>query len=413
MSRIESSPARAKSTHPQLARLAIVGAGIGGLALALALARYGLLPVVIERRSAAQIRGDGLFLSLAPNGVNALRALGLAETIIAAGLETRGIAIFNERGKRFGLMDYGEQRSRFGAPSSTIGRGALGGALLDAALAAGIELRLGAQLDGLCETRDGVGVHMNGASEVFDAVIACDGLRSTVRRLVFPELPAPRYSGLIGTGGVVDLPDVRPTGGFMHMTFGRHAFFGYLKQGDGPVLWFNTYPAPESALGAIADPRDYARKIAALHADDPLDNARIMAAVAGIDRNFPVYDMDELSRWSTPRVLLMGDAAHAVAPHSGQGASMAIEDALVLAACLDDAATTESAFTRFEALRRARVATAIAIGRQAGSQKHAQSWLALRLRDLVLPLLMPLGVKAQERMFGFRADQTPLAQPIQ
>jgi 2-polyprenyl-6-methoxyphenol hydroxylase-like FAD-dependent oxidoreductase len=109
----------------------------------------------------------------------------------------------------------------------------------------------------------------------------------------------------------------------------------------------------------------------------------------------------------------MGDAAHAVAPHSGQGASMAIEDALVLAACLDDSASLAAAFSRFESLRRDRVATAIAIGRQAGSQKHAQSWLALRIRDLILPLVMPMGVKAQERMFRFRADLTPLAQPVQ
>ena len=199
----------------------------------------------------------------------------------------------------------------------------------------------------------------------------------------------------------------------MLMTFGKRAFFGYLKQGNGPVLWFNQYPAPESEVGPIADPKAYAAAIGAMHADDPLDNRRILAAVKRIDRNFPVYDMDGLSRWWTPRVLLMGDAAHAVAPHSGQGASMAIEDAVVLAACLNEQPEPAAAFRRFEALRRQRVETAIQIGRMAGSQKHAQSWLSLRIRDLILPLVMPMGVKAQQRMFGFRADRTPLAQPSQ
>ena len=404
------TPARGKTNRPHIA---IVGAGIGGLALAIALARRGFSPVVIEKRSAGQIRGDGLFLTLAPNGVNALRALGLADTVIAGGLDTRGIALFNERGRQVALMDYGQHSARFGAPSSTVRRGVLGGALLDAALEAGIELRLGAGLDGLSESGDGVTFDVAGNRERADAVIACDGLRSSVRRLAFPELPAPRYSGLIGTGGVVDAPGVAATDGIMKMTFGTKAFFGYLKEGDGPVLWFNTYPAPESEVGPIADPSAYARQVASLHAGDPLDNAKILAAVPSIERNYPVYDMDELSTWSTPRVLLMGDAAHAVAPHSGQGASMAIEDALVLAACLDDSASVAAAFSRFESLRRDRVATAIAIGRQAGSQKHAQSWLALRIRDLILPLVMPMGVKAQERMFRFRADLTPLAQPVQ
>jgi 2-polyprenyl-6-methoxyphenol hydroxylase-like FAD-dependent oxidoreductase len=101
-------------------------------------------------------------------------------------------------------------------------------------------------------------------------------------------------------------------------------------------------------------------------------------------------------------VLLMGDAAHAVAPHSGQGASLAMEDGIVLAA-----------YARFEGLRRDRVQKAISIGRAVGSQKQAKSWLALRLRDLMLPLFMPLGARMQEKLYAFRVDRTPLDQPVQ
>ena len=109
----------------------------------------------------------------------------------------------------------------------------------------------------------------------------------------------------------------------------------------------------------------------------------------------------------------MGDAAHAVAPHSGQGASLAIEDGVVLAACLAAASDHATAFARFEQLRRQRVQKAIAIGRAVGTQKQAQSWLALRLRDLMLPLFMPMGARMQEKLYAFRADRTPLAQPVQ
>lgn len=402
----------AQKAIPNRFRIAIAGAGIGGLALALALRRVGFDPVVHERRSADQLRTEGVFLTLAPNGVNALRVLGLMEATVAAGLLTDGLEIFNERGRKLGLMDYASHARRFGAPSVTIGRGALSGLLLDAAMAEGIDLRLGQPVTA-CE-EDGEGVLVSGkARERYDLLVACDGLRSMVRHTRFPDLPQPHYTGLIGTGGIVDVPEVAETGGLMRMSFGTKAFFGYFKQRGGPVLWFNTYPAAECEVGPIADPVAYARRIAAMHADDPLDNARILSAVPAIERNYPIYDMPELDRWFTPRVALMGDAAHAVAPHSGQGASMAIEDALVMAACLDAAATPESAFRRFRALRHERTRTAIRIGRMAGSQKHAQSWLQLRLRDLILPLMLPLGIRAQERMFGFRIDHDILAQPSQ
>ena len=409
MSKIESAPARGKSNRPQIA---IAGAGIGGLALALALRRYGFAPVLFEKKSTEQIRTEGVFLTLAPNGINALRALGLADAVVAEGLLTKGLAMFNERGRQLGLMDYGMHAARFGAPSVTIRRGALGSVLLDAVEAAGIELRCGVGIEGIETGPDGVTVHSIG-SERFDALIGADGLRSLVRRKVFPELPQPRYSGLIGTGGVTWVDGVKPTNGLMNMTFGKKAFFGYLAAPGQPVMWFNTYPAPESDTGPITDPRAYARSIEGMHRDDPLDNARIMASVESIERNYPIYDMPELEHWSKGRVLLMGDAAHAVAPHSGQGASMAIEDGLVLASSLDADNAIEAAYARFFRLRHERTQTAIRIGRIAGSQKHAQSWLQLRIRDLILPLVMPMGVKAQERIFHFRSDRTPLAQPVQ
>lgn len=408
-SNIKSVPVRDHSNRP---RIAIAGAGVGGLALALALQLRGFKPVVFEKKSAEQIRTEGVFLTLAPNGVNALRALGIADATITAGLLTNGLAMFNERGKRLGMMDYGAHADRFGAPSVTIRRGALGSVLLEAAERAGIDLRFGDAVEEIEDEADGVIVHA-ASSDYFAALVACDGLRSLVRRKVFPELPEPCYSGLIGTGGVTWVDGIAPTNGRMNMTFGKKAFFGYLAEPGQPVMWFNTYPASEGRAGPIADPRAYARFIETLHCDDPLDNAKIMAGVEAIDRHYPIYDMPELPHWSKGHVLLMGDAAHAVAPHSGQGASMAIEDGLVLAACFDADDDIEVAFERFVALRQPRTQKVIQIGRAAGSQKHAQSWLELRIRDLVLPLVMPMAVRAQESVFRFRADQTPLAQPVQ
>lgn len=405
-------PSGSASTHSLASTIAICGGGIGGLAAALALKNAGFVPIVFERHSPQQLRDEGLFLTLAPNGCNALRSFGLAERVAAAGLPTRGLAVFNERGKRLTLVDYGRHAATFGAGSVTLRRGALAGVLLDAVLAAGIEIHHNASITDIVQDADSVLLTANGENRRFALALACDGLRSTVRRLIFPRLPQPRYSGLIGTGGFTVVPEVASTDGVMNMVFGRRGFFGYIKEGDGPVYWFNSYPAPEGETGPVQDGAAYARKLTAMHEGDPLDVSSILAATTRVDRHHPIYDMPELQQWSAGRVLLMGDAAHAVSPHSGQGASLAIEDGIVLAACLADSSDYVGAFARFENLRRERSHRAIAMGRAVGSQKHAQSWLALRIRDLMLPLFMPMGARMQEDFFAFRADRTPLAPPM-
>jgi 2-polyprenyl-6-methoxyphenol hydroxylase-like FAD-dependent oxidoreductase len=390
--------------------IGIAGAGIGGLALALALKRKGYDSVMLEKRARGQVGAEGIFLTLAPNGFNALRGLGLAEAVGAKGVVTTGIELHNEHGKMLGLIDYAAHASAFGAPSTTIKRGALNETLLEAALAEGIDVRFDCAIDGLSEDGDGVTVSAGGQSLRFDVLVAADGLRSVVRRLALPHLPKPVFNGLIGSGGIVDVPSVAPTGGLMKMTFGKCAFFGYIKHSNGPVYWFDSYPSATEA-GRVEDPVAFTRFLQNLHRDDPLDNRAIIDAEHAVRGAYPDYDIPNLPQWFTNRIVLMGDAAHAVTPHSGQGASMALEDALVLAACIATETTPIASFRRFESLRRKRVEEAVALGRQGGQQKKAQSWLALRLRDLMLPLFVPLGQKAQERMFTYRADKTPLAMP--
>ena len=393
-------------------RIGIIGAGFAGLALAIALTRKGYRPLVIERRSAQQLADEGIFVTLAPNGINALRGLGLADKARARGVETRGIEFFNEHGRALGALDYDGHSQRFAAPSVTIRRGALGAVLLEAARAEAVDIRFGASVEAIAETGSEVVVtSANGTTDSFDMLVAADGLRSTVRRLVMPDLPAPTYNGLQGSGGIVDLPDLPPTDGRMRMTFGHKAFFGYIKAPGGPVYWFNTYPsADESRVEAKGDA--VARLLADLHSGDSEATRRIIAATdPATIRIYPDCDIPSLPRWSTERVVLIGDAAHAVTPHSGQGASMALEDALVLAAAIADEPTPAKAFARFEALRRDRVEAAVRLGRRGGAPKKAQTWLALRLRDLLLPIFVPLGQKAQEQLFAYRADLNPLSPP--
>jgi 2-polyprenyl-6-methoxyphenol hydroxylase-like FAD-dependent oxidoreductase len=197
----------------------------------------------------------------------------------------------------------------------------------------------------------------------------------------------------------------------MRMTFGRRAYFGYQKTGDGSVLWFNSFPVGEADVGEVDDPASFAAHLRALHAGDPDPIGRILAAVPTIERCYPIHDLPPLATWHTRRIVLLGDAAHAVAPHAGQGASMALEDAVVLAACLQDATTPLAAFIRFERLRKERTEAVMEIARRNGARKMAQSALAIFLRDLLLPLVIPFGMKAARRVMAFHVDRTPLAQP--
>lgn len=394
------------------ARIGIVGAGSAGLGLALALVRRGFAPVIFEKRTERQVLDEGIFLTLAPNGMNALRGLGLAAEALRHGVETRAIVLHNEHGKALGTVDYARHTVQFGAPSVTIRRGALGEVLLAAVRAAGVPIQFETAVTAVANLDSEVAVTTgDGVTHSFDVLVGADGLRSSIRGLTMPDLPSPVYNGLLGSGGIVDVPEVPPTNGQLLMTFGQRAFFGYIKDPGGPVYWFNSFPADEKQAQLI-DRQAATGYFEALHRTDPAVNRRIIAAAAPhVSRIYPDYDVPSLPYWSRGRVILIGDAAHAVTPHSGQGASMALEDALVLAACLDAEATPEGAFRRFEALRRDRVEAAVRLGRQGGTPKKAQGWFARRVRDLMLPMFVPLGQKAQEHLFAFRADDTPLVQP--
>jgi 2-polyprenyl-6-methoxyphenol hydroxylase-like FAD-dependent oxidoreductase len=391
-----------------LGKIAVCGAGIGGLALAIRLAELGFRPSVFEQRNEADVRREGAFLTLAPNGMNGLRAIGCYDAIRESGIETTGIEICNARGKRLGFADQADHTDAFGAPSVTISRGFLAETLLRRARDAGVELRFSTPVRALSPLRERVRLEFAGGESCDAAiVIAADGLRSTVRAQAFPEYHEPHFTGLIGTGGITQT-DLPGTGGVMRMTFGEAAFFGYLIDEARRAYWFTSYSADAPSAGSAIDGEAFADEIRRMHVSDPEPNRAILAAVRAIDRRYPVFDMPELPAWSRDRVVLLGDAAHAVGPHAGQGAAMAIEDALVLAACLQSEADHQPAFRRYERLRRPRVAEIVKLTARNSSQKRATGRWNLLLRDLLLPIFIPLGIRAGRKLFRYRADDAPL-----
>jgi 2-polyprenyl-6-methoxyphenol hydroxylase-like FAD-dependent oxidoreductase len=252
----------------------------------------------------------------------------------------------------------------------------------------------------------------NGVVVAAPWVAGCDGVWSGTRRLAFPDAPQPVYTGLSGTGGFLDLPQVPATGGFMRMVFGDRAFFGYIKEGDGPVFWFDSFPLDEEIALARPDPKALGELTRSLHATDPAPVRDIAAAVSDVPRSYPVFNMQHLPHWHDDRVVLLGDAAHAVSPHAGQGASMAIEDAVVLATCLSARTTPAQAFAEYERLRRDRVEYIVKMSRRNGSQKRASGRLALFFRDLILPWVISLGVRVGRKVQRYRADLVEIERAV-
>jgi 2-polyprenyl-6-methoxyphenol hydroxylase-like FAD-dependent oxidoreductase len=375
----------------------IVGAGVAGPALAIALRRAGIGAVVYE--AVPSPRDDaGVFLNLAPNGLGVLSALGLDDLVNRLGFQNDRLVFQNEAGRVLAEMPVGGR---------TVMRGALSRALREAAEKAGVMFEFGKALESI-EERGGMVVarFADGTEASGFCAVGADGIHSRARCSVFPDAPKPGYTGIINLGGVVrtDLP---PTGRAMRMIFGRRGFFGYAVRPSGETYWFSNFvqkdePERSSLVPVSAD--RVRRQLLSIHRDDPPEVTHILNAVSGHIGAHAVYDIMSLPAWRRGAVCLIGDAAHAVGPHVGQGASLALEDAFVLAKCLRDTSDPTTAFVMFERARRDRVEAIAREARRTGRHKAPLGWIGRKVRDLVLPVFLRKGAEAAAKMYAYRLD---------
>jgi 2-polyprenyl-6-methoxyphenol hydroxylase-like FAD-dependent oxidoreductase len=351
---------------------------------------------------------------LAPNGVHALRALGLGEVVQRAGGKVLGgLVMRNAGGRTIGRVDHDGELERYGARSHLLVREGLTAALRHEAAAAGVRLRFGARVAGVRQQALSATVRTEDGTELdADVVVGADGVRSRVREAVLTASgevgPQPRWAGLLDVGGVtrVDLPDT-----VQQLVFGRRAFFGVVVR-DGLAYWFSNLPrpaAPSREELAATSHAAWLDLLRAEHAGDPDPVGAVLAAarpqdVAGV---WPVHDLPPLPTWHLGRTCLVGDAAHAVAPSAGQGASLALEDAAVLARCIAADTTPMLAAARYEALRKARAEKVVALGRRLSSPK-APGPVGARFRDLFLPLGLRLGTRDAVTLQSYRAGEVDL-----
>ncbi|MEV6148929.1 FAD-dependent monooxygenase [Nonomuraea sp. NPDC052129] len=308
----------------------VIGAGICGRAAALALRRIGWQATVLERATALGEVGAGL--SLAPHAMRALEVLGVGEQARAAGVPSMATHHLRQPSGRYLVR----APAAGGPPLRAFRRAALHRLLLDAMPEGWV--RTGVEVTGIDET----GPHVNVAGMSANVVIAADGIHSTTRRQLWPQAPPPRFLRYTGWLGLAELAHrVGPGGpaGFEgSMTMGDGGYFLIHPISERHVYWAFGTTADRPGLRYDDELSEARRRLTGWH--DPIPDL-LEATDPAVVRRVDIHGLAPLPSFVSGRVALLGDAAHAMSPDRGQGAGQALEDAVVLAALLKDAADSD------------------------------------------------------------------------
>jgi salicylate hydroxylase len=340
--------------------IAIVGGGLAGLAAAAALARFGVEAEVFE--AAPRLDEIGAGINVSPQAIKSLRAIGLGERIAAAANVAPGVLTRDmHTGAPLDYRDQTQAAARFGAPLCTFHRADL----LDA-LAAGVDssrVHLDHRLVGIREEPTSIELRFaNGVSCAADLLIAADGVRSLLRRVLYGD-DSPAYTGqmvwrALLPGGDVPADVLEPSGHIQWLGAGRH-FYAYYLRGRAVVnivTQEDTEAWVEEGWSIPGDPD-------AMRASFPNPEPRLAALLGAVTycSQWGLFIRPITGNWGRGRIQLVGDAAHAMLPNAGQAAAQAFEDAYILARWL--AAMPGDPAAAMENFRRVRVPRVHAIQR--------------------------------------------------
>lgn len=329
----------------------IIGAGTAGLAAHLALRRAGFEVQHFERKESVEERGGNL--AMWPNGGRILDLFGAGAGLKSVGCAPAGFSIYDPDGAPVSRVEFGPIAELMGMPMYMTPRAHFQGMLFDAVGRDQVHMGkacVSVEQDGSSVTATFADDHRATA----DVLVACDGVRSPIRRSILHEV-AQRYVGVtIWTGWMKDQgfrAEYSPNPDSMVEYWGAGQRIAIAPTGDGYTGFTFIMRVEEDV--AVDDPHAWLSGLFAGYPPmigklfDRLDSEELV--------RWPVYDIPPLERWSSGRIVLMGDSAHAASPTLGQGAGMAVEDAYVLAQCLADAdRPVPERLAAFEAQRRER-----------------------------------------------------------
>ena len=368
----------------------IAGAGIGGLSAAVALRQAGWHVRLFERAAAARELGFGL--GVAPNAIAALRRLGVADVVLARGFApTRG-ELRRMDGTVLKRLELPAADEVLGGPMVVALRPALHGALLEAT---GLDaITFGSEVTGFTADADRVAVRTaSGHTAEGDLLIGADGVGSVIRRALHPSEPPPRPCGIIAVRGASSAAHhLGDLSGIMYLGPGLESVL--VRASDTGIYWF-------LSLARELVPSDTRDPAAILAHMSPRLDPTFRAVTSNTEelRCDELVDRDPLPRWGEGVVTLLGDAAHPLLPHTGQGAAQAIVDAVALGHVLRDDANVAGALQTYERERRPKTAALVAQGRRTARVMRTTNPIACRLREVAIRLApVELSVKLYTKL---------------
>ena len=386
--------ARMEATHPSPTkpRAIIIGGGVAGPATALFLARAGIEPIILEAHSLNEWVGGGF--QVAPNGMRVLGELGIADDLERCGQPSRDFRFKNHRGKVIGFAPTGGMR-----PGVNVSRPHLHRLMRAAIQRQGIAIHYEKRLrDVAIDHGSVVALLDDGTCETGDFLVGADGVHSRVRAWMHPGHAKPRDTRMISIGAFCEpgfTPDVQ-LDEHASLTFvvGPKHQFGYSKMSATQWGWWCHVPFAgddQRAVMLSMPAAELGQRMLERYQGWCAPTGELIAHSRVWVRT-PIHDVPHVPTWHRDHVVLIGDAAHAMSPAGGQGASLALEDAMLLGRLV----------ASLERLRRSRAEAMVARGYENDQRTLKElGAFGMWMRDtLLMPLFAPLIGRALTKVYA-------------
>lgn len=392
-------------------KVIIVGGGIAGCVLALALDKIGMKSEIFEARKIPE-DNVGLFHYLSSNAMNVYKVIGIHDKLKDLGYVCNGVIHYKENGKQLARIDEKDSLKDYGANSIMIKREFLTKTLRDEVLSKQIPIHFGKKINDITNVgKSNITAHFeDGTSVEGNLLVGCDGIYSKTRSIILPNSPKPYYTKMVVTAGYTKTKITDKELNIIHSNYGKKGFLAYFVIPDSDdVWWWNgvSYPKEETreAIEKLSNEKWQQAMIEMYAEDSPV----IQDIVKSNEINFlkyPISDMLSVDTWYKQNVCLIGDAVHATSPSNGQGAGMASEDGVMLAKCLRDVDNIEQAFEKFQQLRQKRVEKIVKIGRTAGKGYLVTNPIKKWFRNAMIVVMLnsPFFGRMKDFFFGYTVD---------